>query len=352
MRRRRITPITVVVAAAATTVTGIARADPAGSNGVSLYGIIDAYVGSVKTSGGSPSAYLVGNGGMTTSFWGMRGSEDLGGGYRTLFALESYFQPQNGQAGRSAVDAFFSHSAFVGVAAPFGTLTAGQQISPFFRSQTQFSPFGGSTTLNPLLLHSYRAPYGRALAGDDLISNALVYASPSVGGFSTMLAYAFGNVPGAPGENNVIGTVYYENGPFASTIGVQRLRIRDYPSSPPSDLGDASNQLDIHVGLSYDLSLVKGFLEYQRSNNGSISRKDNIVQVGGTVRMNPSNWLLASWARNTITGSPTRHTRDTASIAYDYLLSKRSDVYVAYQYDKADGQGSANSLIAGLRHKF
>jgi len=329
-----------------------AFAEGAGPSEVSLYGIVDAFVGSTKTSGDPSSKVQIGNGGFTTSFWGIRGTENIGGGYGITFALESYFQPQNGQAGRSTTDAFFSRDAYVGLTGPFGTVTVGQQISPFFKSQALFNPFGGSTTLNPLIVQSYRVPYGRAMAGDDLVSNAVVYATPTVYGFSGTVTYVFGNVAGEPGQNNVIATALYQNGGFAATIGAERLKVETYPSSPSANLGDASNQVVLHGGLSYDFSVVKGFLEYQRSNNGSLSRKDNIFQIGASVKFNSANWFLVSWARDTITGSSVRHTRDTASAAYDYLLSKRTDVYLAYQYDQAEMQGAANSLIGGIRHKF
>ncbi|BEU28549.1 porin [Paraburkholderia sp. 22B1P] len=332
--------------------SNFAHAEGVGPSEVSMYGIVDTYVGSTKTSGDSSSKVGVGNGGFTTSFWGIRGTENLGGGYAAVFALESYFQPQNGQAGRSATDAFFSRSAYVGFIGPFGTVTAGQQISPFFKMQALFNPFGGSTTLNPLIVQSYRAPYGRAMAGDDLVSNAVVYSSPTVNGLSGTLTYVFGNVAGQAGQNNLIATGLYQHGGFAATIAAERLKVETYPSSPSANLGPASNQVVVNVGLSYDLSVAKGFLEYQRTNNGSIPRKDNILQVGGSVKLDPANWILVSWARDTVTGDSPRQTRDTASAGYQYLLSKRTDVYISYQYDKAETQATANSFIAGMRHRF
>lgn len=47
------------------------------SNGdrVALYGILDSYVGSTKVSGDTAAAQKIGNGGLTSSFWGMSGTE-------------------------------------------------------------------------------------------------------------------------------------------------------------------------------------------------------------------------------------------------------------------------------------
>src|SRR6478672_5128909 len=83
-----------------------ARAD-SGSQ-VQLYGIVGTYVGSVKRSDTPQATVLMGSGGLTTSFWGIRGKEDLGGGVSAIFELESFFQPQNGALGRSATDPFWS----------------------------------------------------------------------------------------------------------------------------------------------------------------------------------------------------------------------------------------------------
>ena len=321
---------------------------------VALYGLLDAYVGTTKTSGDPAAAAKVGNGGLTSSFWGISGKEDLGGGLHALFALESYFLVPTGQAGRTTTDAFFSHGAYVGISSnTWGTVTVGQQINPLYREQGRFNPFGSSSTLNPVVLQSYKANYGRALAGDDLISNAVVYSSPSTQGLSTTLAYSFGNVPGSIGTNNLLALIDYTNRAFAATLGVQRIKIPTYPSSPSADLGAATNQVDVHAAISYTFERVKLYGEYQRSNNGGLARKDNIGQVGTTITLNPSNFILASWAHDYITfGSAPHQTRNTASLAYDSALSKRTDVYLAYSYDKASTLATANTLIAGIRHRF
>jgi predicted porin len=323
------------------------------SGTVEMYGIVDSFVGTTKTSGDPASVQKVGNGGLTSSFWGMNGAEDLGGGLSAIFALESYFLVPTGQAGRTTTDAFYSHDAYVGLRGDFGRVTFGQHISPLYQSQSTFNPFGGSSTLNPVVLQSYKTNYGRALAGDDVISNAVVYTSPAAAGLSTTVAYSFGNVPGSIGTNNVQAIVNYAYQLLAATVGMERIKIPTYSSAPAADLSPATSQTTLHAAFSYDFTYLRLYAEYQRSDNGGISRKDNIGQLGADIRITPSNQILASWAHDNITfGASPHKARDTASIAYDYILSKRTDTYIAYSYDKATSLATANSLIAGIRHRF
>jgi predicted porin len=59
---------------------------------VQVYGIVDAVVGSFKDSGDPAATVGLLNGGQTTSFYGIRGTEDLGGGFKADFEIEGRFQ--------------------------------------------------------------------------------------------------------------------------------------------------------------------------------------------------------------------------------------------------------------------
>ena len=66
---------------------------------VQLYGQVDEWVGAQKFPGGK-TAVQVSGGGMSTSYWGLKGAEDLGNGYKAIFTLEGFFRAQNGQFGQ------------------------------------------------------------------------------------------------------------------------------------------------------------------------------------------------------------------------------------------------------------
>src|SRR5580698_11212296 len=93
---------------------------------VTLYGLIDGFIGEKKALNGK-TAVTTGNGGMTASYFGMRGTEDIGGGTSVIFDLEGYFNPENGAMGRTgfAGDGLFSRNAYVGLKGQYGTVTTG-----------------------------------------------------------------------------------------------------------------------------------------------------------------------------------------------------------------------------------
>ncbi|MDI7066083.1 porin, partial [Klebsiella pneumoniae] len=103
-----------------------------------LYGIVDTWVG-VQKYPGKAASWQEGGGGLSTSFWGLGGREDLGGGYMTIFAIEGFFRPQNGAYGSFNGDPFFSRNAYVGLTTPAGTVTLGRQSSLLYLQACQFN---------------------------------------------------------------------------------------------------------------------------------------------------------------------------------------------------------------------
>ena len=100
---------TLIAMAALGAMAGVAHAQ----SSVTLYGLVDAYIGQTSTQRTStvanpPTALtvaannaaklkqnVVNGSGQNNSRWGMRGTEDLGGGMKGLFVLEGGFQPDD-----------------------------------------------------------------------------------------------------------------------------------------------------------------------------------------------------------------------------------------------------------------
>ena len=89
---------------------------------VQLMGTADLYAGSIRMAGDAASKSTVGSGGMTTSWWGMKGSEDLGGGLKANFAFTSFMRMNTGTVGRFVNDPMFSRDANVGLSGAFGSV--------------------------------------------------------------------------------------------------------------------------------------------------------------------------------------------------------------------------------------
>lgn len=139
------TLIATAAACASAALCGAANAQQAPSSSVTLYGTVDAAVEHL-TNAGSNGATLTRmpglTGGSAPSRLGFRGNEDLGGGLRAIFTLEEGFGVDSGalnQGGRA-----FGRQAFVGISAPWGTITLGRQYSMLFWSQLDADILGPS----------------------------------------------------------------------------------------------------------------------------------------------------------------------------------------------------------------
>jgi GBP family porin len=91
---------TLIVAAVAASFATAANAQ----SSVTLYGLIDAgftYVNNEvarNVAKGSAAAFRLSSGNINGSRWGLRGTEDLGGGMKAIFTLESGFSMGDGSA--------------------------------------------------------------------------------------------------------------------------------------------------------------------------------------------------------------------------------------------------------------
>ncbi|MCA3825662.1 MAG: porin, partial [Burkholderia sp.] len=92
---------------------------------VTLYGLIDAGIAYTNNVNGA-SQWRMASGTVNGSRFGLRGTEDLGGGLKALFVLENGFNVNNGGLGQDGK--LFGRHAYVGLSQPgYGTLTLGRQ---------------------------------------------------------------------------------------------------------------------------------------------------------------------------------------------------------------------------------
>lgn len=184
----------IATALAGAGVFGIAGAAHAQSS-VTLYGIVDAsilYTSHTANAAGQNAGHQFSftDGGETGSLFGMRGTEDLGGGLHAIFNLESGISLANGAFDNSNGN-MFGREAWVGVESPYGTLKAGLQFSPYFLSLYHTDPRGMSYFGSGLV--SY---VDNVLVTGLFNSNAITYTSPEIAGLEVSGMLALGGTAG------------------------------------------------------------------------------------------------------------------------------------------------------------
>jgi predicted porin len=122
---------------------------------VTLYGLIDEGLvyrtNAGVANGKSASAITLTGNNHATSRWGLLGFEDIGGGTRITFKLESGFNPTSGVGDfglpfPSATNSLFDRGAIVGVVAPWGALKAGRNWTPLYDAYSAADITGFSLT--------------------------------------------------------------------------------------------------------------------------------------------------------------------------------------------------------------
>ncbi|WP_322003817.1 porin [Paraburkholderia tropica] len=338
----------VAPAAALVMISSNVSAQSASAPGsVTMYGILDTFAGAYRPSG-SKTAYEIGSGGMTTSFWGISGSEDLGGGWHAIFALSSFLRMNNGAVGRSNSDPFFARDAYVGTDSPYGRLTFGRQENQSFRITSLFDPFGGSTMFSPLMDQLWTPDFSRLILGDTRWSNAVGYVSPKMYGITVRGIFGFNQQTGTSGGNNVGTSVDYTVGSFEAAGLFQRT------NSGPGLTTQGPSQSVYFGGASYDFGVARLMGSYAHTDTSVSQLVTNTYSVGLAIPIGVYSRINASFAttkEHALTpASDVRHT--TAGIGYDYYLSKRTDVYASLLYDKLSSKATGGVIGAGIRHSF
>lgn len=317
---------------------------PTGS--VQVYGLMDVGAGSFRDAGGARTAQVL-PGGMTASYLGFRGKEDLGGGLYALFTLESYMRLDVGAAGRSATDSYWGRVSIVGLGGSWGLVRMGRMGSPLYNQAVSYNPLGNSFAFSPAMRNLYGA--AARIAGDTAWNNAVGYNSPVVAGFSGTALYSFRE---ADKGNNVGGSVQYVNGPVAIAAAAQTVKV-PFTTGAPEHAWQLAG--------TYDFQWAKLFAQWTRVHEAatataSANTRDKIAMLGASVPVGPGA-VLASWSRSSTTGPvPTstalNYRRTFSTVGYDYYLSKRTDLYAMVMTDHRTALTPGSSAAVGMRHTF
>jgi len=334
---------------------------------VTLYGIIDTGIGyqsSASTlgsnSGGRSKISMI-NGVAFGNRFGLRGSEDLGGGTKTIFTLESGFNSATGA--QQYTGAMFGRQAYIGLTNPsYGTLTAGRQYTAYY---FMVGPYGPTTWIT-----GYYGAHPGDLDSMDLVyraNNTLEYISPSFGGLSFGASYSLGGVAGSFNRGSTWSAgAQYANALLGIGAGVQRINNSTLgggawgadstttsggqPGISSLNNGYQTNQTQQRVAVNavikfrpnWDLAFSFSNVQYIPGANSAF-HDTAIFNTGGVVlHWKPMSLLdLAggySYTRATRANGITSSAQyQQFNLAQFYYLSKRTEFYALEAYQRANG---------------
>lgn len=356
---------TAALLMASATLCSHARAE----GSVLLYGTVDAAASYVSNIKGHASWQEI-SGVMNGNRFGIRGTEDLGGGNQAIFAFENGFNVDDGTLGQGGPGAtrIFGRQAFVGLQTPIATVTLGRQYDAMFQMLAYSAgPFISSYWLRPAVSGNLVGNNGSSADFDRLggarVDNAVKIASEAIPGLALSALYGLGEQPGAmaPGSTYSFGAHYTHEG-FAGGLSYTNFKEPD----------GSGNYVTWGAGASYQWNAVTLNALYTNTRLTSTHDKIDVIEVSTKYQIVPStyvgvaySWVLPNHGTSNVI---LKGRRQQVGLTLDYAFSKRTDVYAAAIHQQASGGnpaqiftlpsnglgfGSAQTLVSlGLRHRF
>ena len=338
---------------------------------VTLYGLVDTTVRYLTNADANNDGQVaMGEGVETPSRFGLKGTEDLGGGLSAVFKLENQFQLWSGKLDNDS-NQLFQRQAYVGLSSnQYGTVTLGRQQTPFFEQM--------GNTYDPLTVADFwQDSWAYNPVGPFLFTNSSVKYSGTFSGLQVEAMYGFGGVAGSTGENSMYGfTASYTTGPLAADVGFQQNDVS----------GKKFNILNVSAVYSFTpgLKLLAGWLHSQ-DNTGTVDLAEQ--QVGAPVllsaaaspdRIDDNFYVGSTWqataplaltlagyyghARNAalLDGGLGVGINYSATVLAEYSLSKRTEVYGTVDFTRGTGaylldypgRNNQTGVAVGLRNLF
>lgn len=349
----------------AAAVSCVAAGAHAQSN-VSIYGIVDA--GVVAERGGvAGSVNKVTSGVGSASRLGFKGTEDLGGGLKALFILESGIKVDTGES--DVAGSIANRQALVGLSSDqYGMLTFGRQKTTMYKALGEVGdPFGLGYAGSSKNLFPLAGPNTRT-------SNTIAYATPSYQGLSGEVTYALGE----QADNQSAGRQYgaaisYSNGDLNARL-VYNNRNSDSAPAVKHDLGH-----NVLLVANYDFKVVKAFFAYgvDKGFNSAVlpvvnaygykdapkpTTDSHDLLIGATIPVGERGTIMTSYIRKD--DKQWDQDANQLGFGYSYAWSRRTSTYVAYAKihnkngagytvgnDSEAGSGDS-AFNLGIRHSF
>jgi predicted porin len=347
---------------------------------VTLFGVADVWVGQAKgafngTAGcpsgtlgaitgaaptgacrtginGDPSELRLDSGGLSGSRWGLRGTEDLGGGLKANFVIEAGVNVDNGSNAQGGL--IYGRQSYVGLNGGFGDVRLGRQYSAYDELRGATSALG-HTSFDATIIAGSWARTGFDYTGR--VDNMIRYATPNLGGFTVALGYGLGeNKNVSNGKAGSILSLHglYANGPI--TVGVA------HQSEKARATGGANAVKLDHTLIAggYDFGAFKLSAGFNQSKGKNVvagtTPKDTEYHIGGSIPVGALSLGLQYSNAKTKAAGQTVEKGSTFAAQGIYALSKRTDTYVGLHNTKIKDPNNtvekSNLIAVGVRHRF
>ena len=288
--------------------------------------------------------------GLTTSYLGVHGSHDLDNGLTAIAAVEAFLRPDSGEIGRFEDDMIFARAANFGLKGDFGQVTIGRNASLYFLSTIIFNRFGDSFSFSPMVLMSFG---GGGLYGDSGWSDSIVYTTPDLGGFTSSVAYAFGEEAGDNSTNKIAANTFFKSGDFGLTAAIQKI---SGTQTGATGLGPEDEQTDALVGVSYAIGQSTVYAQYQMmrdklSGEASDIDRDTLV-LSASIPLG-KGFVYLGYGLTQIDTDGGDYDRNIYTLMYNLPLSKMLDLYAGYTNDDPEWtEETGQTLGLGGRFRF
>lgn len=334
------------------------------ANSVTLYGIVDV---SVRSQSGYTAAYAAAPGNTTTvasgvgptSRWGIRGSEDLGGGLRAIFNLESGINVDTGAPANAST--YFDRASVVGLAGTWGQITLGRQNTLLADSAGVADPIGlRFAGLNPnvqvagLTGHRLGIEFGAtgSTTASNRVNNSAKLSVP-IGPLVARAMYSAGEVLGSSSRQNSTG------------LGLDYRTPALNVTSAYTNFHDTNdrNLNAYNLGASWKtggLTLMANTARNEADTSVTTKTTHRLVAVGAQYAVTPLVDVLAGYYH--VSRNRTALANDgfgRLMVFVEYKLSRRSKVFVELDstrwrngYQGADNKSTSSGVSLGVTHSF
>jgi predicted porin len=291
---------------------------------VQIDGVFDAGYQAIDYKGNKVSG--IGNNGASTSQINLRGTEDLGGGLKANFRIETDMNTVNRDGNKAGGQGAFGNGEIrVGLAGGFGSIDAGAVNYNSLNTALVGQPFGTN----------YGSGFGATLASLVRSDNSVKYVSPTFSGLSVSLynaqkqtkpnaSYANGGASSNPFVFDATGAdeigVNYANGPIAASF-----------SNLKTKAATGVNTTYNTLGANYAFGAAKLFALMQDKKVSDSSDKTSYFTVSGTYTIGATTLLAQFGELKDKAGTNNGKKSKLAAIGASYALSKRTDVYARYE---------------------